>query len=351
VLHVLPHPGGGGESYVDALSGMPGYGFERLYLSAARSDGRTAAAAGVASAGWSALRRARGHDLLHVHGEVAAAVCLPALVASRSVATMHGLHLLRRAGGITRIAATANLRLVTRAATRTICVSEAERLELAALLGRTAVGRLRVIRNGVPDAPSVTPAERAAARRELRLDDATVAAAFVGGLDPHKDPLAAARSAIQVASTGVPIALLVAGEGPLAYDLEGLRAGASADVLRLLGPRTDVRTVLAAADFFVLPSLREGLSFALLEAMAVGLPPVVSDAPGNPEAVGDAGVVVRRGDAGGLADAFQRLAADPAGRRALGARARERVRREFRADAMVEATRRLYDEALGARRG
>ena len=60
--------------------------------------------------------------------------------------------------------------------------------------------------------------------------------------------------------------------------------------------RPGVDCVLAAADLFVLSSQREGLSFSLLEAMASGLPVVVSDAPGNRDAVGDAGIVVALGE-------------------------------------------------------
>ncbi len=103
--------------------------------------------------------------------------------------------------------------------------------------------------------------------------------------------------------------------------------------------------MLAAADFFVLPSHREGLSFSLLEAMGLGLPPIVSDAPGNLEAVGDAGIVVPRGDGAGLAAAFRRLL-DEAERRSLGESARARVAERFRAEEMLRRTRGVYDGAL-----
>ena len=63
---------------------------------------------------------------------------------------------------------------------------------------------------------------------------------------------------------GAPFVLLVAGDGPLAGALAGER-------VRMLGQRDDVPALLAAADILVLPSAREGLSFALLEAMAAGL--------------------------------------------------------------------------------
>src|SRR3989442_12626622 len=69
---------------------------------------------------------ARRHDLIHVHGEVASAVCLPSLAMRPSIVTLNGLHLLRRVSGPGREAANVNLRLLVRAAGRTICVSESE---------------------------------------------------------------------------------------------------------------------------------------------------------------------------------------------------------------------------------
>jgi glycosyltransferase involved in cell wall biosynthesis len=78
--------------------------------------------------------------------------------------------------------------------------------------------------------------------------------------------------------------------------------------------------------------------------MSLGLPAVVSDAPGNPEAVGDAGIVVPRGDASGFAAAFGRLTRDCALRLALAKRARSRVAELFLAKEMVRRTKALYDE-------
>ena len=93
----------------------------------------------------------------------------------------------------------------------------------------------------------------------------------------------------------MPLVLLVAGEGPLSAQVAA-RAGPA---VRPLGFRSDPGALLAAADLLVLPSEREGLSLAVLEAMAHGRPVVVSDGPGNPDAVGEAGVVVPVGDVDG----------------------------------------------------
>ena len=84
--------------------------------------------------------------------------------------------------------------------------------------------------------------------------------------------------------------------------------------------------------------------------MALGLPAVVSDAPDNVEAVGDAGLVVRRRDVAGFAAAFGRLLSDEPARVALGDRARARVEHRFGADRMVTVTQLVYDEVTARHR-
>jgi glycosyltransferase involved in cell wall biosynthesis len=324
VLHVLPRPGGGGETYVNALARIEGYRAERIYL---------------AEVPW----RLRAHALLHVHGEVAAGLCLPGLLLRPSVVTLHGLHLLRRLGGVGRRIAAANLGLIVRAAARTICVSQAEHADLVETLGADAAGRAVVIPNGVESAPLPGAVEKAALRAELAIPAEATVAAFVGALDDVKDPLTAVRAAGQAGLT-----LLLVGDGPLRAQVESAAGRGAA--LRVLGQRQDARRLLAAADVFVLPSKREGLSFALLEAMSLGLAPVVSDAPGNPEAAGDAGIVVRFGDVAGFAAALARLRDDTAYRSRLSSKARARVLKEFSAERMLRETGGIYASVLAGRR-
>jgi glycosyltransferase involved in cell wall biosynthesis len=336
VLHVLPHPGGGGEVYADLLSQMDGFSFEKVYIAGSARPTPRALVGGVL-----AQLSTRRFDLMHVHGEVASALSLPMLALRPSVVTMNGLHLLRRAEGWRRSAAVANLRLVVRAASATVCVSESEAADVAAAAGRR---RVVLIHNGIEPLPQPTADERRVAREELDLPAADVIGVFIAALDPHKEPLVAANAAVEVRGDGTAIRLLFAGEGPLRPELEALEL--ETEAVRVLGFRGDVPRVLAAADFFVLPSTREGLSFALLEAMSIGLPPVVSDAPGNRDAVGDAGLVVPHGDAAGFADAFRRLAVDGGERERLGSRARRRVVERFDRATMVERTREVYERVL-----
>ena len=317
VLHVLPHAGGGGDTYAEMLEGMPGYSFTRIYLAHERKTG--VARSGIASVG-SEVRR---HDLVHVHGEGAGALLLPVLAIRRSVVTLHGLHLLRRVDGWKRRAAAASLHAVVRAADRTICVSHAEHDMLAAVV---ASPKTVVVPNGVKvsDVPAA------------RLDLPPPVGIWVGSLDERRDPLAVVRAAERTSTS-----LLFVGEGPLRAEVE--RAGHTH--VRALGQRSDVPALLAGADFFVLMSEREGLSFALLEAMAHGLPAIVADIPENREAIGEAGIAVPYGDELAVAEAMERLR-DESERRRLGTLARERVVELFGAGQMVARTRAVYEAVL-----
>lgn len=311
VLHVLPHPGGGAETYLDLLERLPDVTHERVIL----ADSATSKLSVLRH--WPAAARRTNADIVHLHGDMAAALMLPVLGRRRAVWTTHGLHALRRgAPGLRRA-----LPRVVAATQITLCCSMAEREDLAAL---APPDRLRVMPNGVDSRPPTTPEERATARAELGLPADGRVALFVGDLDERKDPVTAARAA-QAAG----VTLLVAGDGPLRDALDGAR---------VLGYRDDVDRLMRAADTFILPSLREGIAFAVLEAMAHGLAMVVSDGPGNPEAVGDAGLIVPVGDVDGFAAALRR---DPV---PLGEAARDRVRREFTVERLLDGVRAAYSE-------
>ena len=99
---------------------------------------------------------------------------------------------------------------------------------------------------------------------------------------------------------------------------------------------------MAIADIFVLPSEREGLSYALLEAMANGCAPVVTDIPANVEAVGDRAIRVPFGDATALEAALRHLLDEPAAVSSIGSAALERVRDRFSLEAMQQGTHRVH---------
>jgi glycosyltransferase involved in cell wall biosynthesis len=118
--------------------------------------------------------------------------------------------------------------------------------------------------------------------------------------------------------------------------------------LRLLGRRQDMARLLAAADVFVLPSLLEGQPLALLEAMASGIPCVVTRASGLDEFVADKedGLLVPPMDSQALADAVYRLLLDAELARRLGNAAQKRAR-AFDVPSMLEALEGVYRGLLG----
>lgn len=118
------------------------------------------------------------------------------------------------------------------------------------------------------------------------------------------------------------------------------------DHVTLAGPqaRQAVRAALADADAFLLPSISEGLSNAVLEAMATALPVVTTDAGGMIEAVRDGvdGFVVRRRDPEGMAHCLERLARNPDLRRRMGASGSQRVREHFGIDRQIRVFGEVY---------
>jgi len=149
--------------------------------------------------------------------------------------------------------------------------------------------------------------QRARARSAIGLGENEVGVLFVGQLEERKDPLGAISAVEAARREGSELVLLIAGGGPLEQQVAA-RAGAAA---RPLGFRDDLTDLYAAADLFLLPSHREGMSFALLEAMARGLAPVVADGTGNVETVGAAGIVFPAGDLGAMSARIGELAANP----------------------------------------
>jgi glycosyltransferase involved in cell wall biosynthesis len=165
---------------------------------------------------------------------------------------------------------------------------------------------------------------------------------FVGQLESRKAPLLAAGAAIRAHAAGAQFVLAVVGGGPLEAALGSLQG----DAVRVLGHRSDVQRLLSAADVFVQPSEREGMSFALLEAMSHGLCIVASDSSSNPEALGGCGVLFPSGDEQALTAALIRLTADSVRRVALGALARDRASSHFSPEGFLAGTKTIYEQAL-----
>lgn len=342
VLHVLPHPGGGAETYIDLLEGLEGYRHQRVALSVTRS--RLRGVPFVIARRRQVRRLAREVDLIHLHGDMAAMIAGPGLRRRPLVFTTHGLHRLRRSTGLAGRLVRRRLRTAVAASSRTICTAREEYDDLAAALPASLHSRLAVVRNGVPVPPATEPEQRVRARRSLELTDGEIGVLFVAQLEERKDPLGAIAAVEAARDRGSELVLLVAGGGPLEQEVAA-HAGAA---VRPLGYRDDLADLYAAADLFLLPSHREGMSLALLEAMAHGLTPVVADGAGNAEAVGDAGVVFAAGDISAMSARLAELAADPDARARLGAAARERIRAELSLEQFLTGTKEQYEAAIAA---
>jgi glycosyltransferase involved in cell wall biosynthesis len=149
------------------------------------------------------------------------------------------------------------------------------------------------------------------------------------------------------------IRILLAGRGdsdnPAAITQSQLDAWAAEGVVEVLGHVQDVTALLRSCHVALLPSYREGLPKSLLEAAACGLPIVAADVPGCREICRDGvnGLLVPARSAAPIAAALERLADDPARRRAMGAASRRLAVDEFAEEIVVTATMALYAELLG----
>jgi sugar transferase (PEP-CTERM/EpsH1 system associated) len=177
-------------------------------------------------------------------------------------------------------------------------------------------------------------------RMQTVKDQPTLARAFVCAL--RHQPALADR-----------LRLVLVGDGPLrAQCATVLAEGGVAELAWLPGERADIPAVMRGLHAFVLPSLAEGVSNTILEAMASGLPVVATAVGGNVELVdrGATGLLVPAGDVEALATAIVDLAADPGRAATMGRAGRAAAESRFSLAAMVATYRRVYERELAARR-
>ncbi len=175
----------------------------------------------------------------------------------------------------------------------------------------------------------------------------------VGRMQTVKDQTLLARAFIRALELAPELKsrlrLVMIGDGPLRAEAQGLldRAGV-ADLAWLPGERHDVADVLRGLDCFVLPSLAEGISNTILEAMASGLPVIATRVGGNPELVieGATGALVPVGDPEAMAQAILTYAHQPEYARTAGQAGRTEIERRFSMGAMMGAYQSLYDRLL-----
>lgn len=212
--------------------------------------------------------------------------------------------------------------------------------------------RIEIIENGINVAQYGPPISKADAKSNVGLDSSRRHLIHVARHHSVKDQPTLLRG-FAAASADLPdVDLLMVGDGPLRPDLEKLAAELGiASRVKFLGIRTDIPDLMRAAEVFALTSVSEAASLTLLEAMASGLPSVLTNVGGNPEIVRHEreGLLFPRSDWAGCAAAIRRMFTDPALAERCAAAARTRAHERYRLDRTVEEYFSLYQRLMGTR--
>jgi glycosyltransferase involved in cell wall biosynthesis len=209
-----------------------------------------------------------------------------------------------------------------------ITVSEATAESFRSEIGTTA-GRVTVVFNAVDTERYPAAVERARVRDEIGVAPVEHMMTMVGTFKRQKGHAELIRAVAAVADRFPHLKVVLIGDGELlpAIRDQALAAGIGSRVV-FLGTRRDVPEILAASDSFVLPSLWEGLSVALVEAMASGLPVIATGVSGTDQVMidGVTGWLVAPADAAALATAISDVLSDPARAERMATAARARAR-------------------------
>ncbi|MBC7806622.1 MAG: glycosyltransferase family 4 protein [Akkermansiaceae bacterium] len=308
------------------------------------------------AAGQNAGRFARnsGAELLHGHG-LRYAPLFAAAAVSGGLPLIVSLHNLvpRDLTGLQKTAA----RTALSRASAVIAVSHAVADSAAGIVAERE--RIVTIPNGIDISRFSLVAAEQQDRRRIQRESLLVApqdslVVCLSRLSPEKDVTNLLEAFALLTRHSPRLRLCIAGEGRLRKSLEwhinllGLTEKAT-----LLGvfPREKISDLLFAADIFALSSREEGLSLAILEAMASGLPVVATNVGGIPEAVqtGVTGILAPPQDPGAFADALRTLLSDPAKSERMGSAGRSRVSELFTDSAMIASTFRLYNRIVHTR--
>jgi len=259
------------------------------------------------------------------------------------VATIHGksyfVDQLKR-----RLAYRATCRLAT-----TVVVSEDLKRFVCMSIG-IPPHRLRVVYNGVPDMDPLPGTFYTGLREELAVPPHHLIVGVIGSLYPVKGHAYLLQAIPDIVKVKGNTTFLFIGRGEMEAQLrqQAHDLGVERHV-RILGFRDDVPRLLGLIDVFVLPSLSEGLSVAILEAMAAGKPVVASQVGGNAELIvdGETGYLVPPMNPSALSAHILALLGDDSLRQRLGDAGRKRAAETFSLQQMVHSYEQLYDRCIG----
>jgi glycosyltransferase involved in cell wall biosynthesis len=241
--------------------------------------------------------------------------------------------------------------IATMVSTRCICVSHAISKQ-ARQLRIAPIGKLVTICNGIDPQKIIKAVEQRSGdefRRSLDIPKEYLLIGSTGRLAPQKDvqSLVCSMAVLREILPGRPFVLLLAGDGPERNKLEELARSLGLEhSVRFLGFIKEIPNLLASLDVFVSPSLWEGLSISLLEAMAAARPIVATSIPSNAELIEHekTGLLVDARSPEQVANAIVRFVREPELAVRCGSSARELVLREYTLSRMFQQTWNLYNE-------
>lgn len=219
--------------------------------------------------------------------------------------------------------------------------------------------RLRLVYNGIDTErfrPDRLSGEAVRASHSVPCDALLVG--IVGSLLPRKRHSVLFEACASLRNRWPSLRVAVVGASPSPAHLSRLKSAAETlgigDIVLFAGQTSDPAPWYNALDILAMPSENEGFGYAAAEAMACGVPVVVSDASSLPEVVGadgSAGLISRLDDPGSLATCIERLLASSDLRREIGERGRDRVVSMFSIRAMIDRLEELFGEAAGGAGG
>lgn len=243
-----------------------------------------------------------------------------------------------------RVRRIVNRALIVPLSHRFVAVSQDVRRRLDRYEGLDAA-HTQVIYNGVDVGAQLSGAERRSLRRELGFEEDDFVVGTVGRFDPIKNLSMLVQALAQAHSQSGRIRGLLVGDGPEFDSIQGLiqQAGIG-EAVSLTGFRSDARQLVQCMDLFVLSSLSEGTSMALLEAMACAVPTAVTAVGGNPEIVleGHSGWVVPSGAVEALSAVLMEASHDEALRARFARAGQRRFEENFTFARMIGCYRELY---------
>jgi glycosyltransferase involved in cell wall biosynthesis len=210
--------------------------------------------------------------------------------------------------------------------------------------------RIEVIYNGIASFPAPSSSDIERLKREFKIEPNDFIIGNVARIDTNKNQQLMLEAMSRITRSNTRVKLIIVGDGPQRRDLERMviRLNIQSSV-HFAGYRTDAQLFYPLFDLFLLTSRTEGTAMTLLEAMAAGIPCIVSDVGGNPEIVldGQNGYVIPDNDVLALVKKIGILFREPERRKEMGKNGRQRFMHFFSANRMAQAYTTIYTKLHG----